>query len=59
METHSQTAGEARKLVEKRLGRPVVSSDNFLDAKPGKQVKGKQQEPSGPTLFDELQDEQQ
>lgn len=50
-----QTAGEARRLVEKRLGRPVVSSENFLDTKPVKQVKGKsnkQQKPSGLTLFD-------
>lgn len=55
-----QTAGEARRLVEKRLGRPVVSSENFLNIKPVKQVKGKsnkQQEPNGPTLFD-VQDQQ-
>ena len=36
-----KTAGEARKLVEKTLGKPVVSSENFLDAKQAKQVKGK------------------
>lgn len=52
-----KTAGEARKLVEKTLGKPVVSSENFLDTKQTKQVKGKkQQEPSGPTLFDEPQE---
>jgi len=49
-----KTAGEARQLVEKTLGKSVVSSENFLDTK---QVKGKkQQEPSGPTLFDEPQE---
>jgi hypothetical protein len=48
-----KTAGEARQLVEKTLGKPVVSSENFLDTKQAKQVKGKkQQEPGEPTLFD-------
>lgn len=50
-----RTAGEARHVVEKTLGRPVVSSENFLEKpKQTKQVKGKKQsDMSGPTLFDE------
>lgn len=52
-----QTAGEARRLVEKRLGRPVVSSENFLNIKQVKGKSNKQQEPNGPTLFD-VQDQQ-
>jgi DNA-damage-inducible protein D len=50
-----RTAGEARQLVERTLGRSVVTPENFLEkAKQTKQVKGKKQsEISGPTLFDE------
>jgi len=51
-----KTAGEARQLVEKTLGKPVVTTENFLEtnAKQAKRVKGKkQQEASEPTLFDE------
>jgi hypothetical protein len=51
-----QAAGEARKVVEKTLGRSVVSAENFLERK---QVKssigsGKKQNagPEQPTLFD-------
>ena len=58
-----QTAGEARKVVEQRLGKPVVSSENFLEP-PGSgksvnhlaQTQGTSQrsaELSQPTLFDD------
>jgi len=48
-----KTAGEARQLVEKTLGRSVVSSENFLDTKQAKQIRGKkQQDIIKPTLFD-------
>jgi hypothetical protein len=33
-----QTAGEARKLVEKTLGRSVISSENFLTKRPTKLI---------------------
>ena len=54
-----QAAGEARQMVEKTLGRSVVSPENFLPTKQTKQVeekgkKPKKQEQSGPTLFDEI-----
>lgn len=52
-----KTAGEARQLVEKTLGRSVVSSENFLDTKRTRQIKGKKpQEVVEPTLFDDLQE---
>jgi hypothetical protein len=58
-----QTAGEARRVVEQRLGKPAVSSQNFLEpprsGKPRNQLGYEQGEAQGaaelsqPTLFDE------
>lgn len=58
-----QTAGEARRVVEQRLGKPVVSSQNFLEppgsGKPRNQLVHEQGEAQGaaelsqPTIFDE------
>jgi len=51
-----QAAGEARKVVEKTLGRSVVSTENFLETKQTKSSigPGKKQNvgPEHPTLFD-------
>jgi len=55
-----RTTGEARKLVEKQLGRSVVTPENYLQTKQEKQLKerkGKGKKPKeqcGPTLFDEI-----
>lgn len=46
-----QTAGEARKAVEKTLGRSVVSSENFLEAR---QPKKKVSETEQLSLFENL-----
>jgi hypothetical protein len=51
-----QTAGEARKLVEKTLGRSVVSSENFLAGQQEKSLNTPQtmnkHDQEQPTLFD-------
>jgi DNA-damage-inducible protein D len=58
-----RTAGEARKLVEKQLGRPVVTPKNYLPTKQEKRLKERKEkgkkprEQSGPTLFDQTTDE--
>lgn len=54
-----QAAGEARQMVEKTLGRSVISAENFLPTKSAKQIedkgkKRKKQHQSGSTLFDVL-----
>lgn len=49
-----QAAGEARKIVEKTLGRSVVSSENFLEKKSVKSISkpATRQKQEQPTLFD-------
>lgn len=48
-----QTAGEARKLVEERLGKPVVSPENFLEQPTSKSKKRLKQSKTQPELFSE------
>lgn len=49
-----QAAGEARKIVEKTLGRSVVSSENFLEKKSVRSISepAPKQKQERPTLFD-------
>lgn len=51
-----EAGGEARQIAERTLGRPVVTSANFLASQPSKrQVRGKKQKPepsSQPPLFE-------
>jgi hypothetical protein len=47
------TAADARRAVERRLGEPVVSSQNFLDQPKGKRKKKQLPAPQQGTLFDQ------
>ena len=47
-----QTAGEARKVVEKTLGRSVVSAENFLEQRQARPIDGPTKKPGQTALFE-------